>query len=586
MAVDEFYSSTAVSQIQALGAPAFDCGQNYVRAPAFHYLAAAFSSLLALDTTVESMRLFSSIANILAVPAIFGITRRFHPSIAFVVCVLYVFSAWEMEFSRFARSYSTVVCFALWSTYFALKYHEGQRTSHFAALLVFTFLAGLSWEGGILFACLPVIIWWARDEAPRMLHVIGLAGVTIAALFGPRWLLEGRPPTGDGPLINPLGGLDAWDLVLTAALVLVGAGLAVKQVGPVRSTGSRSTGSRSTGARDWLMIAATVVLGSLGLLLAAGVALVMFHLTSIQRRAVGREFWSMVVFVGLCGLLWLGRLFLGDAGVYEAVIRLIDYPDIYRRFLAPWFQVMPAALTMLALANVASLLLAMRRESTSALRFVNVLVLSMVCLITIIDTSYVETRYTFFLYPFLLINGLMPLTLLASARSRWVGSAIAVVGFGIVSEDHSAAFVLAFNDRDHVFRVNLPEEVAYHYYLREDYRSAAEHIDDRWANGDLVIAGHQVHTAYLDHVDFVYKDVDSAEYQRVKCDDGVTERWTGLPLMSESATLWQRFSELPLGASMWILSNRTDFSKDFPDQPEPDVLQEDGQRLAVYRFVR
>ncbi len=168
------------------------------------------------------------------------------------------------------------------------------------------------------------------------------------------------------------------------------------------------------------------------------------------------------------------------------------------------------------------------------------LLVLMVLAVAATRTERIETRYTFFLYPLLVIlavSGSLALTAWILRRAPIaVGAAIPLVCFG-ATEDFQPVH-LAHVDRAEInFRVGMSAIRAAHYYPRNDVGGAAAWLSTHVRPSDVVIVGIPNLDPYFGRFDYFYIDGEDQRYDAYACRDGRRERWTNHPLLHSEEAL-------------------------------------------------
>jgi hypothetical protein len=117
------------------------------------------------------------------------------------------------------------------------------------------------------------------------------------------------------------------------------------------------------------------------------------------------------------------------------------------------------------------------------------------------------------------------------------------------------------------FRVHYRPRIWQHYYHRYDFRSAAQFVNERLSEKDIVITTEVVTSRYLEKTDFVYLESRDNRHSNHVCQDGRTERWSNLPLLSSQAAL-QAVVKSHSDKTVWIVA-------------EPGV----GIRREIFEFI-
>jgi 4-amino-4-deoxy-L-arabinose transferase-like glycosyltransferase len=109
---DEDLTSLAVKAIAAQGVPELPSGMMYVRGLAFLYLLTG--SALLFGFSEWALRLPAALFGIAMIPLAFVFGKRlFGSAVGLTLAALITFSAWDVEFSRYARMYAPFSLFYL-----------------------------------------------------------------------------------------------------------------------------------------------------------------------------------------------------------------------------------------------------------------------------------------------------------------------------------------------------------------------------------------------------------------------------------------------------------------------------------------
>jgi hypothetical protein len=161
-------------------------------------------------------------------------------------------------------------------------------------------------------------------------------------------------------------------------------------------------------------------------------------------------------------------------------------------------------------------------------------VLVMVMVIGAAPTPRVETRYTFFLYPLIIVLAITTIAALAQ-RQRMFRYAPLLAGvplaFFAATEDFNPRHLIKIDTAETNFRLGIPTALAEHYYPRNDMRGVARWLAANVQPGDIVIAGIPSLDQYYGGFNYFYLAADDERYEDYICPDGRTDRWTGHPVL-------------------------------------------------------
>jgi hypothetical protein len=545
LGVDEFYISRSIDNVLRSGLPQFPCGGYYTRGLLYQYLVAG-ARMSGLSPELGP-RMIAALSSLAVLPAAFLLARRIDGALAgWLTVIILCVSVWEIEMARFARMYAPFQAVFVWYLVYFLRFtveSEARALRYMAALSV---LGVLFWEGGVLLGLANILAVLIAHENGRLRPVDWRRLVLLSALTALLFLatrdLRGyaeSPDTG-GVGVESAGHLRLlmqWLAPLrlhpvAACAWLLPAGLAIASWEFIYSF-----------RRRWMAALGLVFALAAAALhlftLAAGV-LILLLLMGVMNRGDwrggrGRYFSSSLV--GFFSF-WAAFALLNHAAAPVLVQYLFGFPNIYDEILRPWGRTMPILSVAIGLAILFWCYRAIfaRSPQTEPIRVLLALALVMTLAVGMTATDRIETRYTFFLYPLLIVlavaavlslirrrNAARPLPLLISA-------ALPLACFG-ATEDFQPRHVAAIDSAQINFRIGMSPAVAAHYYPRSDIRMVGEWLAANTAPGDVVITGIPNLDQYYDRFDYFFLDADDARYDSYVCRDGHTDRWTNHRLL-------------------------------------------------------
>jgi hypothetical protein len=564
LGVDEFYISRSIDNVLNSGLPRFACGGYYNRAALYQYAVAGIR-LLGVGPELAA-RSVAAACSLAVLPAAYLLGKRTRGVLAGLLAIIILsLSIWEIEMGRFARMYAPFQAVFTWYLVFYLRYTIDRQRAALAWMVILSVLGVLTWEGGVL---LGVANLWAVMlthehgwlKRAKWLRMAALAGLLVPLYwFGTNDFRGAEPPSLEGPSegvgsrllqigaggFAPLGRHHLWLLGWVLLMILV-AGLALKSL---RRSGCPRERWLATAA-----LAAALAMAAAHLFTAAAGVYVLLLLS----RLIEPPRWPRPGFflsaAASFAVFWLAFAWwtgvsdgvfaaLGPLGSARLVLhQLTGFPDVYEAIIRPWGRTIPlwsVALALAILFEFARSLSRDRERLDPAAALMSLLIL-MVLVVAAIRTERVETRYTFFLYPLLVILavcGSLALTgWLARRAPIAVGAALPLVCFG-ATEDFQPLH-LAHVDRPEInFRVGMSAVRAAHYYPRNDVRGAADWLATHERPGDVVILGIPNLDPYFSRIDYFYVDGDDPRYDAYVCGDGRTDRWTNHPLLHSEENL-------------------------------------------------
>jgi hypothetical protein len=184
---DEDLTSLAVKAIAAQGVPELPSGMMYVRGLAFLYLLTG--SALLFGFSEWALRLPAALFGIAMIPLAFVFGKRlFGSAVGLTLAALITFSAWDVEFSRYARMYAPFSLFYLLTLAGIWRYRVVEQNTAGGVLCVASALIAISLHDlgytlAIAFV-IPALMQWRQVRAdPRRALFPALAFLTTAGAF-------------------------------------------------------------------------------------------------------------------------------------------------------------------------------------------------------------------------------------------------------------------------------------------------------------------------------------------------------------------------------------------------------------------
>ncbi|MGA2399064.1 MAG: glycosyltransferase family 39 protein [Steroidobacteraceae bacterium] len=552
LGVDEFYISRSIDNVLRSGLPAFPCGGYYTRGLIYQYAVAALR--MGGWSPEFAGRFVAALSSLAVLPAAYLLGRRVQSPLAgWVAVIILCVSVWEIEMARFARMYAPFQAVFTWYLVAFLRYTIDKHAVALRWMIALSVLGVLTWEGGILLGVanlLAVLLSHEngrlrREEWPRLIMLTLLLALLYLATRDLRGYAEPPlPPAGAteepttqslfGGWLAPLSQHPSWALGLLLPVALC--------VPALRWIVSFRDRWLTCGGLCLVLLAAaahafTVAVAALVLML---LVRLIDRRTLIERPA--RYFWLAL---GAFALFW----FLGD--ISAAVVRgaaggtsaaaeasailhhLLGFPDVYDQILRPWGRTLPV-LSLEIFFAVGYLcwtsIVAERGESGSVAALLSV-VLVMGLAVGATPTDRVETRYTFFLYPCLIVLAVHALLALVHRQKRLRSAPILLTAVAPLlcfagTEDFQPRHIQEIDSGEINFRVGMSAVRVAHYYPRNEMGAAAQYLAAHVRPGDVVITGIPNLDEYYPQIDYFFLDANDNRYETYVCQDGSTDRWT------------------------------------------------------------
>jgi hypothetical protein len=539
LGVDEFYISRSIDNVLRSGLPRFACGGYYNRGALYQYAVAGLR-LLGLGPEVSG-RAVAAVCSLAVLPAVYLIAKRTSGRLAGIISVIILsLSIWEIEMGRFARMYAPFQAVFTWYLVLYLRYTVDRRQSALAWMAVLSMVGVLTWEGGVLLGIANIWALVLTLQQGRLKPADGarLAGLTV--LLGVLYYIGTNdfrgsvaeeadgPPDGLGrrmlqmgvqgfaPLAHHHLWLGAWLLLVIAVAVIAGASLRRDDPSAPRWAGVALGAVLALAAVHWFVAAAGA------------------YLLLLLSRSIAPPRWPPGI-VPAAAAAFLAFWLAFDAWVGVSNGTLAGFPDVIQAVIRPWGRTMPwwsAALALGVLFEFAAIL--RRRATLDPAAFLLSLMLILVLAVAATRTERIETRYTFFLYPVLVVLAVSASLAFMRSIGRRIpialGAALPLVCFG-ATEDFQPLHLAHVDRADVNFRVGMSAVRAAHYYPRNDVGGVAQWLAAHARPGDLVIAGIPNLDPYVSRIDYFYVDREDQRYDAYVCRDGLTERWTNHALL-------------------------------------------------------
>jgi len=573
LAADEYYLANSINRIVQFGVPVRDCGGYYVRGILQQYLSAPF--LLYGSNDEYYLRLIPVVFSIGAIYAAFLIGRLVvDETTGCVIAILLALSLWQIEFARFARMYAPFSALFLWTIYFCILdlRQKGKGNAKWWAILV-AFITVFVYEGAIFAILLLFLVAIIQPSAMSIgrwcvIILLGLFAVAYQLFDFRKWGAQVSSSPEDQPVLRGLpielpnllfpGLLDSS--VGLAGILCLGLPAVILTIVWLR-IGFQP--NRTINER-WLVagfIGALVLslLNLFGLLAAFAMALALLiraHSTHIDLRANRLLMIVTGMFIAFSLAFWIfvlpdineSMLLSGKTtnGPFTLGVKwqLFGYPDVQKKILWVWQNVMPVQVAVLAALMVWLVWRLFRPKSTPDLAtiFLLIIVIVSALLMAVLKQPEMSTRYTFFLHAVLIILAgisLHHIACILPAKLNLLRLILPLALFVFISEDYNWSRLISIDSDKNLYRIGLSRPEQSHFYSRYDYRGIAQFVNEKAAAGDIVISALQPTDYYLKHLDYFYHERSHPGYSIIAACGGTRHFWSGVPLLSSVSELKQ-----------------------------------------------
>lgn len=626
-AVDEYYIATSVRNILEHGLPQYDCGGFYVRGLLLQYLVVPFFKYGSNDEFY--FRLITVIFNLLTVPGLYLLAKQVSGrTAACFVVTLFCLSIWEIEFARFARMYSPFQMLFVWYVFFLYRAIILDDSVANKWMYLISFLSIFIYEGAIflvLMNFLPFVVTGKKMSAwgyvPSALIVIfAYAFVTIdfrhlgveshlpadldsQAAGGPSLPIE-LPML----LITTLKFDLAW--LLTFLIPLGLSAIAVWQLFSEHPPTEKVKLTRVQATLFSLFIILSLFnqYGLVIYLLVLAWLLDWVNLRHIRTNSLRLMFIAIgvtFVFWSCYGiftdswyvLLQTTRTSPAEDLLKSLLIVLFKYPDTYAKILVPWFSAMPVltiATTLLVLFGLSESAIKRHDEGKGYVLLITIL-LGLSLIVAALKQPYYETRYTFFLYPVLLLVVTVSLQRLAHLIARdgkayRISLTGLVMAFMLLSEDFGIEHAWKIDSQNTLYRMAYDRARQTQYYPRRDVWTPAKFVNDNMKVGDIVVNMTKAVPYYLRQIDYVYVNHKSRRFRGIVGCGGKKELWSNTNLIYKRNELFELLQNAE--STIWLIV----YSKPLGEHSEAGkriqdlftrnrVFQSVDGRIEVYKIT-
>ncbi len=613
LAVDEYFFGTSILNTAKHGLPEFDCGGYYIRGVFIQYLTVP---LLALGANLEfAVRFWPAVASILSIVAVWRLGLLIGGvRTASIAVVLISLSVWEVEFARFGRMYAPFQAAFLWYLYFQARHLiKGSEQARWWYLCI-SGLAIFIYEGAalLLVANFLALIWPGKRW--NFAHLCVASGLLVAAVGIRLTDFRHMGATADvaAPSMAENGGHSLTDIL---SLVPVDLATLTAVILPIAAFAALLLGAVLWRYRAALRVAHAATMYWFFVVLCFGCGFIMFGvalvlaglLMNLELPVRNLNVKPGLLIVGLVALtmLWFGVLIAssqlgGDdivSSVKNALRHIFDYPDVYFKIVDAWMQAIPVTTLSLAILAAIALTVTLRSKQRalaggSYAGYLFGVTILLVLLVAILPLPYATTRYTYFLYPLLIILASLGINYIVEMRDKKgsYGSLAVVILLApifVFAEDFRLAHLARINEPGIRFRTEYSTDLAEHYYLRWDFRSVASYVNENVSPADKVIIFEQPLPHYLTRTSGIFIRAGSENHGLVQGCGSERDLWSNAKLLDEESEVLRMINEA--GGRVWLIVRTANYA--FRDPMEwslieryalsPRFLSQDGY-LAVY----
>ena len=606
LALDEYYIVKSAQNILKYGIPEWTGGDLYLRGLLYQY---CISGLLLLGVKAEfAARIIPVVLNFLALPPLFILAKKINGKLfATIILIVFIFSVWETEFSRFARMYVPFQTIFIWYIFFLYNYIIENKQSSLKWIFILSFLSIFIYEGSIFLVLLNLLpIAWNKEtkrlDLSQLLKinfpqtVIAVSIIIFTYFFStaenrisPDYFPAGYMTTHSHLfnsnflhipqiLLTTLANEKQW---IIPFIVIVGFSL------------FNSVKIFKTDNRKWynkllfillIIISLLNLFGFLILLLTIFLLLDWVQVKDIRHTEVrfiilsliiNLIFWFLYAYYTSTWYSFFPDLssFSKTAIIKKIFILLFNYPNNYFEFYR--YAVTIPIYSLIFISSTAFVIYKIVKTSYAEslhLRFITFLLLLLILLVCSIDTLLSETRYTFFLYPLVLFIvysafKIISENLFKNGLKEKISFVMLALIFFSISGDFNARHLINIDSKEINFRMNYKENMIRHYYPRWDVKTPADIVNKEKKANDVTIIDELNIEFYLNELDYIYVNYDHLRFRMIAIDGGKKERWTNANLIYTNQQLQNLFENTK--GNVWFITihkphlNEINFKENF-----------------------
>jgi len=316
-----------------------------------------------------------------------------------------------------------------------------------------------------------------------------------------------------------------------------------------------------------------------GLLFYILVLLFVSHKYLFQMFFEKRKYWipyfiSTIIYWISVGVTTRELLFPGES-LYSKTTKifllLFDYPRSIEAVYIPFFKVIPMLGIFVFLMLFISSFLYFLKEEENIKKFLILVVIICIVMVSTFKTPYMETRYSYFYFPLLFI--LMytetvsmkdfAVKYFSGKKMKAICNIILFVPviFFLISEDFHLNHVSNVSAKEINFRTGMYNKYSPHWYPRADLKSPSEFVNKVYKHGDIVVVGAVTSAYYLEKPYINYITFKSNRFMLMSRNEGKEEIWTGRPLVYNLIDFF-RLVPIDPDNSLWLIAGIKDCMAD------------------------
>ena len=607
LAADEYYIAKSIKNIVASGVPKFHFGGYYTRGLLYQYLAAPFLYFFSSDEFY--LRIIPATFNIFTIPPVYWLGKRLagiHG--ACVAVIIFSLSLWEIEFSRFARMYAPFQAVYIWYIVFLVKVLIDQDRKSVKWMYFLSALSIFIYEGSVFLIALNFLPIILDRKAGRKLDIL----ISVALLFF-AYIFEsidfthiGTPPPLPADVIvgGSNGGIIYRPLLLFKTLplntiwIFASIILFLLNVYSIFKIFKKDGFSLQSKMCLFFLIILSFC-NLFGFLILCATIFILLHWLKWEdyKKHVPRIFFFAVAFdiifwivYCLTTSVWKQVLFSIPSSTYKKLVSVfLNYPHFVDNVVLPWGRTIPVLSVILFIFLCIGIFVLIRSsyENRTIGELLFTILLILLLITGMFHTPYHRTRYTFFLYPIIILlfvassKSLFEL-IIHNSRLSSVIFLIATVFLFFGSDDFQLNHLINIDKKEINYRMNYDVYKTDHFYPRNDVKTPAEIINLNSKPDDIIITCLLPADYYLKRLDYVYCDYIFGRCRNNSACRGNFDRWSQAALIHSEGKLFGLINKSD--KTIWIITQSKNYNVREPN-PGEIRLYKDYSKYLYYTSI-
>lgn len=569
LADDEYHTTESVNYILRSGIPEFECGGYYMRGILYQYLLAGSAMLFDVDQTAM-FRGITALLNLLCLPPLLYLAFRVGGKyVAVAVAVFFLLSVWEVENARYIRMYVPFQTLFIWYLAHLYRVVVEKRESSYKWIYLLSFISPFVYAGGIFLVVCNFVPALLNQKRINFSRIVPAGLILLLALF---YLFQDFRHMGvsnylpaDVEVSKIINQIKIGPLELPRNILLLTIKDSVLWWGlfGLMCLGFISISLFYLKRDDSALIEKICVLMLVGLSLLNQYALILLFavlcwLTGWLRvsHSSCKDRLPFLIMIAVSLLFWVvyalstgaaaRQLSLPEISLAKLLIEFFKYPNVYEKVFLQWLNPMPYTSLIFVGLLLLGVYINYRRSGCVSTqdRFFLLLLVMLGSLVGAVEQPYHNSRYTFFLYPVIMImaaNGLYLLLTTLLKNNKYLTKSLSglLIVIILAADDYNITHLSHVDSAEVNFRTIYNKSVTFHLRNRMDFAGPADYINQHAKADDIVITSVRPVHRYIPKLDYYYLAENSPGIIEISACHGSRELWTNAHLLYKRAMLDQ-----------------------------------------------